>query len=228
MPGPPGTGGGMPGPPGTGGGMPGPPGTGGGMPGPGGAGGAGGGPIPPPMLPGMPSGGVPNQQRNGAPILRYIDVIDGGDNPWKAGCHLSSTVLNCPPNGPGAPTLFEEYGDRCKKDPFDMDPLNRNLLIEAYNTTCHMPNPVDDHTWNCKDECKRLLNPLGQPRFVTGTCMQVPNVCPGSQQNGSAKCVCTDGNNQQHNMDMEPIPPGAIPPNPNPMPPPMPMPPPIL
>ena len=177
---------------------------------------------------GMPLNPAPRQQRiqMGANIVAYLDTLDRGDDPWKAGCHLSSIVAGCPANGPGAaPTLFEEYGDRCKTDPFSPDPMNRDLLIEAYDTTCHAPNPVDDHTWNCRLECLKLKGPAGQPRFAGGTCKHVPMVCPGSEQNGSAKCVCIDGQKKEHDMDMEPVPQGAIPnPMPMSMPPPMPTP----
>jgi len=107
-----------------------------------------------------------NQQKQKGLIFRYKDTVDGGDDPMKAGCHLTHGTKDCSDKG-------VHFGaDQC---------VTGRKLMEYTNSACHERDPIDLETHDCKKVCQRK-------GFSSGICRIVWNACAG---NPSAKCTCT-------------------------------------
>jgi len=102
-----------------------------------------------------------------------MDLVNSGDNPLVAGCHVSYSDPDCTKD------RKVYIGDQCLT-------VNKKLVLKEWtNTACHTPQPggrIDRKTYDCDAYCKSI----GQ---TVGTCeTTVPNVCGPWP---SAYCKCT-------------------------------------
>ncbi len=93
----------------------------------------------------------------------FIDDTDGGDNPWRGGCHWHYRDKAC-----SAAKMFFS-GDYCEG----------HLLFEWTNTSCHEVED-DKKRYDCAAECKK--------QGTTGTCVMVRDHCGNGMH--SAVCEC--------------------------------------
>lgn len=114
----------------------------------------------------MPPIPIPPVQTGTAP--EWKDTIDGGDDPFTAGCHLGYTAPNC-----GNRIRNAIYGDVCHQNGLD--------LTEWTDQMCHPSMPLDSKIYYCDAECRR--------RNMDGCCETVALMCDGMNIR-SARCKC--------------------------------------
>lgn len=96
----------------------------------------------------------------------YKELLDGGNNPGKAGC-LSVHAGDCddPP--------YHHVAEFC---------MNTEFLMESVNAGCHVYTAQGNQKTSCTAYCKGKGH-------TKGTCVEVPGVCNGKP---SAECKCSD------------------------------------
>lgn len=94
----------------------------------------------------------------------FIDIGDGGYNPFVPGCHMKYQNHICTVNG----AMFDP--DTCAGD----------TLIEWWGSFCHL-GIGDLVLIDCRELCVRMHRP-------GGTCEYVADVCPDNTK--SARCIC--------------------------------------
>jgi len=106
--------------------------------------------------------------------IHYIDLGDGGDNPWKPGCHWHYGTKACK-----APEFFF-MGDYCSDD--------GQILYEWTDSSCHKPKD-DLKEYDCEKLCQEKHGTVGRCIVTARACR--PKLPKSSQQPGdSASCVC--------------------------------------
>ncbi|MEM7355752.1 MAG: hypothetical protein AAF657_33360 [Acidobacteriota bacterium] len=95
----------------------------------------------------------------------FLDDTDGGDDPFKGGCHWHYRDKVCSAN-----KMF-----------FSGDTCDGNILYEWTNQHCHEVED-DKKRYDCAEECKK--------RGSTGTCVELPNHCGTNMP--SAACECRE------------------------------------
>jgi hypothetical protein len=96
----------------------------------------------------------------------WRDEEDGGDDPWRAGCHYKYTDAAC--------TKDKEWyeGDAC---------LDDVQLLEWRDQTC--TTRLAPSLWDCRVECRKA-------HYSDGRCSMHEGVC--ARIGWSANCVCTN------------------------------------